>query len=144
MLDGLPTGTTVSSFASLSVDPPMVFFALDNRGSMLSRVQRAGRVGINILAGDQADIAATFASPSPVDRFSTLAWHVDDALPRIEGVAAWLGCDELTFEPGGDHTIVLAKVSGAKTFGDSSLGYHLRRFRAVPAECAQPPAAIAG
>ncbi|MDO5675953.1 MAG: flavin reductase family protein, partial [Propionibacteriaceae bacterium] len=55
-LDGVPWGTTVSAFASLSVDPPMVFFALDNRGGMIDRIRQAARVGVNVLAGDQADL----------------------------------------------------------------------------------------
>lgn len=127
-VEGAPTGTTVSAFASLSISPPMVVFALDNRGGMLTRLQQAGLAGVNILAGHQADVAVRFATRDP-DRFTDLAWHDDHGLPRIDTAAAWLRCEKLEFLPGGDHTIVLGTVVDAASDGESSLGYHLREFR---------------
>lgn len=127
-VDATPTGTTVSAFASLSISPPMVVFALDNRGAMLDRLRQSGRAGVNILAGHQADVAVRFAARSP-ERFTELVWHDDHGLPRIDDAAAWLRCESLEFLPGGDHTIVLATVVDAESGGDSSLGYHLRQFR---------------
>lgn len=133
-VDGTPSGTTVSAFASLSIMPPMVVLALDNRGGMIDRVRTAGRVGVNILAAGQSDIALRFARRDLTDRFAGLAWHDDHGLPRIEGVAAWVRCDQLTFEPGGDHTIILGTVTAAQTGGVASLAYHLRQFQdLVPA-----------
>lgn len=133
-LDGIPSGTTVSAFASLSIAPPMVLMALDNRGGMIERIRAAGRIGVNILAGDQSDIALRFASRDAPDRFADLAWHDDHGLPRIDGAAAWLRCEELRFEPGGDHTIVLGTVAHAATGGTQSLAYHLRRFQSLTPE----------
>ena len=130
-VDGIPTGTTVSAFASLSISPPMVIFALDNRGSMIDRLRAAGRAGVNILAGHQAEIALQFARRGLPDRFAELAWHEDHGLPRIDEVVAWLRCEDLTLVPGGDHTVVLGTVTEAETVGDSSLSYHLREFRDV-------------
>ena len=126
---GHPSGTTISAFASLSVTPPMVMFALDNRGGMIERLRESGRAGVCILAGDQAEIAARFAGRHVTERFTGLDWHIDHGLPRIDGAAAWVRCDHLTFLPGGDHTIVTATVAAADTTGDSSLGYHLRQFK---------------
>lgn len=131
MVGGAPTGTTVSAFASLSVDPPMVFFALDNRGGMIERLRDATRIGINILAGNQSEVALRFARLPLRERFLDLAWRKDHGLPRIDGAVSWLRCDKLQFEPGGDHTIVLATVADAQSTGDSSLGYHLRQFKDV-------------
>lgn len=131
MIDGEPTGTTVSAFASLSVDPPMVFFALDNAGGMIDRIRTARRVGINVLAGKQAEVALRFARRDLPDRFADLNWRVDHDLPRIDATAAWLRCEELEFVAGGDHTVVLARVAAAEALGTSSLGYHLRQFKNV-------------
>lgn len=130
-LDGEPAGTTVSSFASLSIDPPMILFALDNRGAMIDRLRTTGRLGVNILAGDQHEIAALFAHHGRAHRFRDISWHSDHGLPRIDAVASWLRCEDLTLVPGGDHTVVLATVAAAETCGDSSLGYYLRQFRNV-------------
>lgn len=127
---GTPYGTTVSAFASLSVTPPMVVFALDNRGSMKDRIAEHGHVGINILSGDQAEIAVRFASSGP--RFENLEWELDHGVPRLAGIASFLYCDGTELLPGGDHTVVLGKVDTAESMGDQSLSYHLRAFHAVP------------
>lgn len=125
-----PHGTTVSAFASLSVAPPMVMFALDNRGSMKDRLAASGVCGVNILAGDQAPIAVTFARPG--ERFAEIGWELVDGVPRLDGVASFLRCDNLQFLPGGDHTIVMAEVARADSHSDRSLSYHLRAFHGVP------------
>lgn len=130
-IDGEPTGTTVSAFASLSISPPMALFALDNRGAMIERLRSSGRVGINILAGDQSELALRFAKRGLTDRFEGLRWRLDHGLPRLDGAVSWLRSETLTLVPGGDHTVVLATVAAAETSGDSSLGYHLRQFRDV-------------
>lgn len=130
-VDGVPSGTTVSAFSSLSIAPPMVLLALDNRGGMIGRVRASGRIGVNVLAGDQAELAVRFARNDLPDRFSGLAWHDDHGLPRLDGAVAWLRCDELTFEPGGDHTVILGTVAAAVVEGDASLAYHLRQFQAL-------------
>ncbi|MBK7819755.1 MAG: flavin reductase family protein [Tessaracoccus sp.] len=130
-VDGAPSGTTVSAFASLSIAPPMVVFALDNRGGMIDRLRAAGRIGVNILAGDQAEIAQRFARRDLPDRFAGLAWQEDHGLPRFDGVAAWLRCEHLTFEPGGDHTLVLGTVTEASSADRPSLAYQMRQFRSL-------------
>jgi len=137
-LGGMPTGTTVSAFASLSITPPMVLFALDNRGGMIERLRASGRAGINVLAGGQSEIALQFARHGEADRFDGLGWHADNGLPRIDGATSWLRCEELTFIPGGDHTVVLGTVMEAQTEPGSSLTYHLRTFR----DLTPPPAGL--
>lgn len=130
-VDGLPSGTTVSAFSSLSISPPMVLLALDNRGTMIGRVRTSGRIGVNVLSGDQAELALRFARHDVPDRFSGLAWHDDHGLPRLDGAVAWLRCDELTFVQGGDHTIILGTVAAAAVEGEASLAYHMRQFQAL-------------
>lgn len=127
MRDGQPAGSTVSAFASLSVTPPMIILALDNRGSLIDQLRETGLLGINILASDQAQIAVQFARRVP-DRFAGLDWQPDDGVPRLAGITAWLFSDELQFEPGGDHTVVLATISKAETLGDDGLTYYRRDF----------------
>lgn len=131
MLDGAPFGTTVSAFASLSLTPPMVMFALDNRGSMKDRIAQAGQAGINILAGDQAELARRFASP--VDRFEGVEWEIHDDVPRLAGVAGFVHCGTVDLLPGGDHTVVVGTVDDACPVAEESLSYHLRTFHSVPA-----------
>lgn len=58
MSDGLPYGTTVSAFASLSMRPPMVLLALDRGSDLLSVVRETRYFGLNVLGREQSDIAS--------------------------------------------------------------------------------------
>jgi flavin reductase (DIM6/NTAB) family NADH-FMN oxidoreductase RutF len=49
MSDGLPHGTTVSAFASLSMNPPMVLVSLDRGSELLSLIQESRRFGVSVL-----------------------------------------------------------------------------------------------
>lgn len=127
MVDGEPVGSTVSAFSSLSVTPPMIILALDNRGTMIDHLRQTGTLGVNILASNQAQIAIRFASKRD-DRFDDVNWVPDHGVPRLDGVTAFLFCNELKFEPGGDHTVVLATVAKAQTLGEDGLTYYRRDF----------------
>ena len=138
MVDGVPYGSTVSAFASLSVHPPMVFLALDNRGALINHIRAAGRIGINILSSAQAAVAIRFATRGLQDRFTGIDWVEDHGLPRIEGSTAWLRCDEIMCTPGGDHTVLLGTVSFSETSDVDSLTYYRRRFGSASAATSAP------
>src|SRR5438105_11403406 len=69
MADHLPHGTTVSAFASLSLDPPMVLVALDRGSDLLALVRRTGRFGLNVLSGAQSHLALRFARKGGTAKF---------------------------------------------------------------------------
>lgn len=61
MEDGLPYGTTVSAFTSLSLEPPMLLVSLDRNSDLLAMIRRTGRFGLNVLASSQPELAMNFA-----------------------------------------------------------------------------------
>ncbi len=138
MVDGVPYGSTVSAFASLSVHPPMVLFALDNRGALINHVRSTLRIGVNVLSSAQANLAVRFATRGLPNRFDDIDWFEDDGLPRISGSTAWLRCDEVTCTPGGDHTVLLGTVSAADSSGVDGLTYYQRRFGSASAATSAP------
>ena len=75
MTDGVPHGATVSSFASLSLNPPLVSVAFDRGSALLRQIQAAGRFGVNILGHAQDELAVTFA------RRGDLCRHAKKHLP---------------------------------------------------------------
>ena len=80
--EGRPFGATVSAFASLSLDPPMVTVALDRGSSLLARILRVGRFGVNVLGDGQDDLAVLFTRRG-TDRFGAVPWCTDHGLPRL-------------------------------------------------------------
>src|ERR1700679_1929950 len=71
--DGVPHGLTVSSFTSVSLDPPLVSICLGHAVSLLDTFRAANFFGINILAEKQEALSQHFARKGH-DRFQGVAW----------------------------------------------------------------------
>lgn len=127
VVDERPHGTTVSSFASLSLAPPMVLVALDRTSDLLAVLRGSGRFGVNLLSVPQDRIAVAFARKGG-DKFAGVAWRLDDGLPRIDDGAGWLSCRMTKLVQGGDHYIAMGTVSSAAHSPLAPLTYHRRRF----------------
>lgn len=125
--DGRPHGTTVSAFTSLSVNPPLVMVALDRSSDLLKLLRRSSKFGINVLAVGQEEVGKGCAKKG-VDKFKNVSWDDEEGLPRIQGTAAWLGCEVQQFLPGGDHIIVVGLVTHCEADGEEPLLYHRRTF----------------
>ncbi|MCW2694929.1 MAG: putative oxidoreductase [Modestobacter sp.] len=128
MADGLPHGTTVSAFASLSMDPPMVLVSLDRGSDLLALVRESGRFGVNVLGSTQSALALAFARKGGTGKFNGVRWEVHDDLPRLPGAPGWLACDVATLVEGGDHVVALGTVVAAETLDGLPLTYHGRVF----------------
>ncbi|MEV6898938.1 flavin reductase family protein [Amycolatopsis sp. NPDC051372] len=125
--EGRPHGTTVSSFASLSLRPPMVSFALDNGSALLQHVRESRRVGVNVLAHGQEAVAAAFAGRGE-GKFTGVPWHEDDGLPRLASAGGWLVGTVNWLVPGGDHVLVLVQVVASEVSEAAPLVYARRTF----------------
>jgi flavin reductase (DIM6/NTAB) family NADH-FMN oxidoreductase RutF len=125
-----PFGTTVGSFCSLSLEPPMVMIALDRLSKTLDAIRESRRFGVNILSAEQAGPARAFATKES-DKFGEIRWHVESGLPRLAEATGWLVCDLDKAYPGGDHIIVTGLVRHCEITEASPLIYHRRRFCAL-------------
>ena len=125
---GLPYGTTVSAFASLSMNPPMVLVSLDRGSETLELIRESGRFGLNILGAHQAATALSFAKKGGVGKFHGTRWDLDHDLPRIPGAPGWIACTVADLVDGGDHVIALGNVDAAELTDGSPLVYHGRLF----------------
>ena len=66
--NGAPTGLTVNSFNSVSLDPRLILWSLSLKAGALPAFRDCTCYAINVLAADQLDLAKRFASRG-VDRF---------------------------------------------------------------------------
>jgi len=106
-----PLGFTCQSFASLSLDPPLVSFSPARASSTWRRIREVGTFCINVLAADHQDVSAGFAR-SGVDKFGGVDWRPSPAsgAPVLNGVSAWVDCELWAEHDGGDHTIAVGRV----------------------------------
>ena len=109
--DGAPVGMVVGSFTSVSLDPPLVAFMPTKESGSWARISTARRWCVNVLAADQEDLCRRFASRVP-DKFAGVAWSpAPGGSPVLDGVVAWIECEAHDVVEGGDHWIVLGRVS---------------------------------
>ncbi|MFD4829798.1 flavin reductase family protein [Streptomyces uncialis] len=107
-----PVGVTVGTFASVSLDPPLVVFYCGLRSASGAAIVEAGRFCVNVLAEDQRRQCGAFASRGG-DRFASCAWEPGaNGAPRLDGCLAWIECDVESSFPVGDHLAVLGRVRG--------------------------------
>jgi flavin reductase (DIM6/NTAB) family NADH-FMN oxidoreductase RutF len=125
--DGLPHGTTVSAFMSLSLEPPMVVIALDRASDLLAKVRVSRRFGINVLGVSQDRLAVQFAGKGG-DKFAGVDWSLSDGLPLLTDAIGWLACRAEEFADGGDHVLIPAVVERATATPAPPLAYHRRVF----------------
>lgn len=129
-----PAGFTATSLSSVAVEPPLLSFGISTGSSSWPAVARADFVGVHILGGHQADLAALFAR-SGADRFGPdTAWTAGPhGVPLLDGVAAWLVCRTVARVPAGDHRIVVAQAEAADPHGPGDpLLYHQGGFHRLP------------
>ena len=110
--DGSPHGFTCQSFASLSLDPPLVSFAPARTSSTWPRIRAVGFFCVNVLAEDHRDLSSAFArSGHGIDKFAGVPWcPAPSGAPVLEGVSAWIDCTLWREHDGGDHTIAVGLV----------------------------------
>ena len=104
-----PVGFTCQSFASVSLDPPLVLVCPAHTSVSWPRIAATGAFAVNVLAADQRDIGARFARPS-VDRFAGLDWTATTWGPVIGDALAHVLCTVEDVHPAGDHDIVVGRV----------------------------------
>jgi len=124
-LAGRPHGLTVTSFTSLSADPPLALFCIHKQTySHYAFFERQAFV-VSILSEDQEEISRQFADPV-MDKFVRVDLvDTEIGLPGIAGSLAVLECRVVQHYDGGDHTIIIGEIDGAQL----SDGYPLVYFR---------------
>jgi len=108
--DNAPRGFTANSFTSVSLDPPLILVCLAKAAATFATFSGSEHFCVNILAEDQQDICALFASPVR-DRFDEISWRTGtQGCPIITDVISWFECAVHDVIDAGDHIILLGRV----------------------------------
>jgi flavin reductase (DIM6/NTAB) family NADH-FMN oxidoreductase RutF len=126
--DGSPVGLTVNSFASVSLDPPLLLWCLGRASANFDAFHLADRHLINVLAADQLEVAKRFATRGP-GRYAGMQFSfTDTGLPRLDGCVAWLECAIRSRYDEGDHVILVGRIDSFEVVGGRPLIFHDRRY----------------
>ena len=108
--DGKPYGLTCNSFASVSLNPPLVLWSLGIYSSSLPVFQDASHFAVNVLGIGQQGLADQFAKSSE-DKFAGVKWTPGlGAAPLLPDCVATFQCRGISRYYGGDHVIFLGAV----------------------------------
>lgn len=115
-------GMTVSSFASVSLEPPLILVCLHKETQTARAALESRAFAVSILAEDQVDLSNRFAGYEPafhkeVDRFAGLELdHLQTGAPFLTSAVAYLDCTLWQVYEGGTHHIIIGEVVATATF----------------------------
>ncbi|ABM10683.1 flavin reductase family protein [Paenarthrobacter aurescens] len=129
-LEGTPVGMAVSSFTSVSLDPPLISVSIQDTSRTWVDLRRASHIGVSVLADDHGDYCRKL-SLKEGDRFEGVPWAASTTgAVYIEGAAATFECTLHEEIRAGDHSIALLEVQALTASPDSTpLVFHSSKFK---------------
>ena len=108
--DGAPTGITVNSFSSLSLDPALLLFSIGKSQVSARFFEAREAFNVNVLCRDQEHLAWQFAKPLK-DKFKGVdVREAQNGVPVIDGALAHFVCEKHEVLEGGDHLIIVGRI----------------------------------
>jgi 3-hydroxy-9,10-secoandrosta-1,3,5(10)-triene-9,17-dione monooxygenase reductase component len=108
--EGMSVGLTCQSFASVSLDPPLVLFVPAKASNSWPHIRSAGHFCANILGEHQEELGRRFAIKG-VDKFAGVGWRAGvTGAPLLDGCLAHVECEVQAVHDAGDHDIVVGRV----------------------------------
>lgn len=109
-------GLTISAFASVSAEPPLIMVIIENRHRAYPLLMEADAVfAVNILGEEQSELSNRFAWVKDEDRFALGNWGTGvTGAPILTDALAWLDCRIHARYPAGSHTIFVGQVEASE------------------------------
>jgi flavin reductase (DIM6/NTAB) family NADH-FMN oxidoreductase RutF len=126
-------GMTVSAFASVSLEPPLVLVCADKSSDTHALIARSGVFAVNVLAAGQEALSNRFASKRDEERrFEGVAWRGGaTGSPLLPGVLASLDCKVESAHEAGDHVIYVGRVEAVASSDAEPLVYFGAAYRSL-------------
>jgi flavin reductase (DIM6/NTAB) family NADH-FMN oxidoreductase RutF len=122
-----PIAIVANSFASVSLDPPLVLWSPAKSSRRFEFFSKAERFAIHVMADDQRDIcAAILKSKTAIRDVPSTRSHC--GLPLIIGALATFECNLAACHDAGDHVIVVGQVTKAHQGQGSPLVFQGGRY----------------
>ena len=124
-------GMTASSFASVSLEPPLILVCLDRASHTRALILEKGTFAVNVLADHQEEVSRAF-SRRGTKPFAELAHHPGSSGdPLIDEAIAWIECRLDQMVEAGDHDIFVGEVLACGAREGSPLLYYDQAYRSL-------------
>jgi flavin reductase (DIM6/NTAB) family NADH-FMN oxidoreductase RutF len=128
---GAAHGLTISSFTSVSLEPPLVLICLGHAVTNIEAFRRASYFGINVLREEDRQVSQHFATKGH-DRFNGVGWRPGKTgVPVIDCALAAFESETYQRIPSGDHDILLGRVVHTRVEEGAPLLFFASRYRAL-------------
>ncbi len=113
-LDGERLGLTLGTLVALSLDPPLVGFAVKQEAALHELLRRTGDFGVSLLGAGQEGIAQHFArGVPPIGIWEGIDILDEAGAPLLAGAVGWLRGHVLAEHPAGTHTFFVGEIDTA-------------------------------
>lgn len=124
-------GMTANSFASVSLDPPLVLWSVAKSAPSFPVFLSADAFAIHFLGASHRDLALRFAARG-ADKFSDMVFsRGHTGAPLLDGLAPILECRNWARYEGGDHMILVGEVVRLLAKPHQPLLFHSGVLRAI-------------
>ena len=132
-LGGERLGLTLGTLVSLSLEPPLVGFAIKREAALHELLRRAGTLGISLLAAGQEGLAQHFArGVPPIGLWHGVELLDGDGPPLLAGAVGWLRGHILAEHPAGTHTFFVGEIDSADPgAADRPLAYFRQAYHGL-------------
>ena len=132
--DGVPVGVTANSFASVSLEPPLLLWCLASGSSGAPAVTAGAVFAVHVLSHHQQDLARHFARRTHEKFELGQPWHNRPDPPRLPDALCRFACRVHSVHDGGDHLIIVGEVQGIERALGTPLAFHASRFGSFSAD----------
>ena len=114
-----PVGIAIGSFASISLDPPLVGFFLGNQSGSWPAMEASGHFCVNVLGSDQQELCGLMASRSET-KFDGFDYETaGSGAPILPDVHAVIDCSIQQVVEAGDHNLIVGRVQHLAVYRDT-------------------------
>jgi flavin reductase (DIM6/NTAB) family NADH-FMN oxidoreductase RutF len=130
---GQRVGLTVASLVSLSLEPPLVGFAVRRDAALHELLRDAGEFAVSMLAAGQEWLAQHFArGVPPIALWENIELRETDGPAQLEGAVGWLRCRTWSEQDAGDHSFFVGEVESAEQGpAERPLVFHRQAFEVL-------------
>lgn len=122
-----PLGITANSFASVSLDPPLVLWSPGKSSTRYPFFMSADHFAIHVMGAEQGGLCRAFAREG--NAFAQFDWETGaQGVPLLNGCLSRFECTKVAEHDGGDHSVVIARVTRVTTRDGAPLLFYSGRY----------------
>ena len=130
-VNGQPVGLTANSFASVSLDPPLVLWSIDKNSQLFDTFLQAEHYAVHVLRDDQQELALKFSDDDAVRFVEETYERGIAALPLLENYCTLFQCEVHSRLTEGDHTILIGRVLSISDQSARPLLFHKGQYKGL-------------